>query len=81
MVLASDGTNLYGLSGSELYTLDPENGAVIGDSLAISGIDNPTWTGAAVGDLAAVPEPTTLLSTVGLVSGGLLLRRRTQRLC
>jgi hypothetical protein len=31
-------------------------------------------------ELAAVPEPTSLLSTLALVSSGLLLRRRTKNL-
>jgi hypothetical protein len=77
MVLASDGATLYGLSGNSLYTLNPLNGT-LGTPLDIIGAgDSPMWTGAA-SELTAVPEPTTLLSTLALISSGLLLRRRTK---
>ena len=72
MVLASDGTTLYGLSGNSLYTLDPTNGSY-GSPLTITGLDEPVWTGAS---FAAVPEVTSSFTMLGLISSGLLLRRR-----
>ena len=84
MVLASDGTLLYGLYNDgttrSLYTVNPETGALA--SLGtISGTGLPSsWAGAAF-DVAAVPEPSQVvamlaLSAVGGVGALLRFRRR-----
>ena len=73
-------------SGFEFSSTSNANMSIyIGNGYGASGTQG-TWTGTltleglertvAVPDLAAVPEPTTLLSTLALVSSGLLLRRR-----
>jgi hypothetical protein len=75
MVLASGGLQLYGLNGNILYKLGSDGS--VQDELTITGVDAPEWTGASV---SAVPEPTSMLSTLAFVSSGLMLRRRTKRL-
>ena len=58
----------YGLASSGRYFDDPSLESYdLGFRVASS-------------ELAAVPEPTSLLSTLALVSSGLLLRRRTKNL-
>jgi hypothetical protein len=75
MVLASDGLTLYGLNGNSLYTLNIDG--TVQSELPITGVDAPEWTGASV---SVVPEPASMLSTLALVSSGLMLRRRTKQL-
>ena len=70
-LLASDGTTLYGLNGSNLYTLDPATGGVL-TTTGLTGVPAETWSGAAFGP---VPEPATM-SLLALGGLALLKRRR-----
>jgi len=79
MVLASDGATLYGLSGNSIYTLNPLNGTLSTPLDIIGAGDSPKWTGAA-SSLTAVPEVTSSFTLLGLITSGLLLRRRTKAL-
>ena len=60
-----------------LYTLNTDG--MVQSELPITGVDAPVWTGASV-EATAVPEPASMISTLALVSSGLMLRRRTKHL-
>ncbi len=57
MVIASDGTNLYGLTASTLYKINTADGT-LSNAVGITGYGGSDFTGAAFGS-TAVPEPST----------------------
>ncbi len=85
MVLASDGTTLYGLRGTgtagnqQLYTIDPGTGALTaGPSITGTGLGTYFYGAGVVPAAAAVPEPATLASAAlgGLAALWIARRRR-----
>jgi len=75
-LLAEGSTDWYSYNNPNVYMN-------IGDTIDVTAYGAPasgnTQTDITI-SLTAVPEPTTLLSTLALVSSGLLLRRRTKAL-
>lgn len=78
MVLASDGTTLFGLTPTTLRSLDPASGATL-ETISLYGDLPENWTGAAV----AVPEPSTYVMAIAGVACGVchVLRRRKRAAC
>lgn len=72
MLTFSNGSALYGISGTTLYAINTANGT-LGAGQAITGSNLPASFSAAV--IAPVPEPATVL---GAAAGGLYLLRRVR---
>lgn len=79
MVLASDGTTLFGITPTALHSLNPSTGATVA-TVPLSGSLPEYWSGAAVIPVP-VPEPSTAaMALAGLACGGYSMFRRRKRI-